>query len=919
VLDEKLDDLRPRMHEADARFHAAVQKKREVEGVTPDEPALLQDVAGDVLRDLFDVKVLDPAMGSGHFLVEGVDYVTDRLVRYLDGFPFLATFFEGMRGSILAEMERQEVTVDPGQLTDVTLLKRHVLKRCIYGVDLNPMAVELAKVSLWLDCFTLGAPLSFLDHHLRCGNSLIGAMAREVEEEMSGPTPAGQMTFLTGPFTGLLRAADIMRGISGIADVTLEQVRESRHLFDDFDRAAKPYKQLLDVHVAQHFGVERAAEFLEVHTHDPNQALEIVQADLKDIDAPYRETIRQARKLYDDKRFFHWDLEFPEVFIDLEHAAWKRKGGFDAVIGNPPYVRVQRLEHRDTDYLFAKFETCSRKIDVSLAFLETGLNLIMEDGLAAFISSSQWISTDYGQDARVFFGRGKIKAIVDFGSLPIFEDVSTYPAIFILSPRQQKTLLYSEVSDSGYLSLGRLEGLGFTERDYEYLSKESWILKGMNLRARLSEGSLTTPLSQFGHFYIGALTGSDEVFVVSDETVKQHSLEPDLLLPYAYRGEEIEKYAVVSPKMRIIYPYRPNNDGESVLISEEELAISHPNIYAYFLDYKDTLADRRDSRRYYAQGEDWYQFLRPGRYDYIVPRKLIIQGVAQHSCVGLLKGDTAFNGANCPAFIYDQGQEDTNLHYLLSVLNSHLVSEYLLQVCPAKLHGYARFNAGNLNQLPIRRIHFTTPGAERQRRVAGLVALYEQEVTGTSEVPVALEPLLSEIEALLPQNAAGEFLAFQPGATGEEEHSDVVHDLLAHLAEEMIAMHEEKQARVEAFWSDLKAVTDPAAFDDLRNRGKWEQSLGRDPVCRPYVDPESRSTRHLDESLGWDAACYEAFAGMLVGRTSVTPAMVEVYRAHHAGYKALVERIEATDRLIDQVVYRLYGLTEEEVAVVEGE
>jgi len=70
-------------------------------------------------------------------------------------------------------------------LTDVNLLKRHVLKRCIYGVDLNPMAVELAKVSLWLDCFTLGAPLSFLDHHLRCGNSLIGVTIREVEDAVS--------------------------------------------------------------------------------------------------------------------------------------------------------------------------------------------------------------------------------------------------------------------------------------------------------------------------------------------------------------------------------------------------------------------------------------------------------------------------------------------------------------------------------------------------------------------------------------------------------------------------------------------------------------------------------------------------------------------------------------------------------------
>ncbi len=269
VLDEKLTALAPRMQETERRFRAALEHKRELEGVTnPDEPAILQGIAGDALRDLFDVKVLDPAMGSGHFLVEAVDFITDRLVRFLDGYPFLATFFEGMRASILDEMRRQEVTVDPARLTDVTLLKRHVLKRCIYGVDLNPMAVELAKVSLWLDCFTLGAPLSFLDHHLRCGNSLIGAMARDVAEAMAGPQGAGQMTFLTGPFVGLLRAAEIMRGISGITDVTLEQVRESGNLFKAFDRAAQPYKQLLDIHVAQHFGVERAAEFLKLYGAD---------------------------------------------------------------------------------------------------------------------------------------------------------------------------------------------------------------------------------------------------------------------------------------------------------------------------------------------------------------------------------------------------------------------------------------------------------------------------------------------------------------------------------------------------------------------------------------------------------------------------------------------------------------------------
>ena len=97
---------------------------------------------------------------------------------------------EQTRTDILDDMERQHVSIDADRLTRVALLKRAVLKRCVYGVDLNPMAVELAKVSLWLDAFTLGAPLSFLDHHLKWGNSLIGARIGEVTAALEGAADA---------------------------------------------------------------------------------------------------------------------------------------------------------------------------------------------------------------------------------------------------------------------------------------------------------------------------------------------------------------------------------------------------------------------------------------------------------------------------------------------------------------------------------------------------------------------------------------------------------------------------------------------------------------------------------------------------------------------------------------------------------
>src|SRR5256884_9640899 len=137
-------------------------------------------------------------MASGHFLLEAVDYITDQLAKILTAFKWNPIIHElaQTRQEIQQEMERQAVTIDMSKLTDLNLLKRRVLKSCIYGVDLNPMAVELAKVSLWLDCFTLGAPLSFLDHHMKYGNSLIGGSVQEIRDALGQDLLGNKFTYL---------------------------------------------------------------------------------------------------------------------------------------------------------------------------------------------------------------------------------------------------------------------------------------------------------------------------------------------------------------------------------------------------------------------------------------------------------------------------------------------------------------------------------------------------------------------------------------------------------------------------------------------------------------------------------------------------------------------------------------------------
>ena len=138
-------------------------------------------------------------MGSGHFLVTAVDFLADYIADLVEYVPAVPEWLDGddayesplvervaaIRHDILQRAREANWVLDEAQLSDQTIIRRMVLKRCIYGVDKNPLTVELAKVSLWLHSFTVGAPLSFLDHHLRCGDSLLGLRVLEATGELN--------------------------------------------------------------------------------------------------------------------------------------------------------------------------------------------------------------------------------------------------------------------------------------------------------------------------------------------------------------------------------------------------------------------------------------------------------------------------------------------------------------------------------------------------------------------------------------------------------------------------------------------------------------------------------------------------------------------------------------------------------------
>ncbi|MFD3163859.1 Eco57I restriction-modification methylase domain-containing protein, partial [Herpetosiphon sp. NSE202] len=429
VLDEKFKALAPRLHEAQKQYRdyaklvAARAKTSNRPGTadvfwTDPNNLMLQ-----LLDDCLNVRVLDPAMGSGHFLVEVVDFISNRLIHFLNAWsdnPVWA-MIDRTRNEIVADMERQGVTIDRERLTRVALLKRAVLKRCIYGVDLNSMAVELAKVSLWLDAFTLGAPLSFLDHHLKHGNSLIGARVEEVQEYLD--VGGSQSHMLAGnEFAGLSLATDLMRQVSFLSDNTVEQAQQSAVAFRDADQHLAPFKRMLDVYTSRWFGNQPAkkskSDWVNIFLRMPSIKpwLHDASATLDDSLIPASQISRTALEAASNKHFFHWELEFPEIFFASstpggQDIQLNPNGGFDAVVGNPPWGA--KIDTSIKNYLrilygissiseYTKKPILEGEINVYTLFMFLSLDICIYKGKMGLITPEGWTVNKSEQYFRKF-------------------------------------------------------------------------------------------------------------------------------------------------------------------------------------------------------------------------------------------------------------------------------------------------------------------------------------------------------------------------------------------------------------------------------------------------------------------------------------------------------------------------------------
>lgn len=285
--------------------------------------------------ELLDLKVCDPAMGSGAFLVQACRWLADRLVEAWAQAEAQGHAV-GIDGCVVAADANVEALPRDTEARTI-VARRLIAERCLYGVDLNPLAVELAKLSIWLVTLSKGRPFGFLDHNLRCGDSLLGVHRLDQLTQLSiNPTGQGQRPLFGQNIEQAVREAIELRQC--LREMPIRDIRDVEvmaHLDADARRRLEVPGSIADAFIGEVFASSSSSTALENALISlAVQAEQAIEGDHDVLASMLRRSVAAlSTDLPADKparRPFHWPLEFPEVFA-------RATRGFDAIVGNPPF------------------------------------------------------------------------------------------------------------------------------------------------------------------------------------------------------------------------------------------------------------------------------------------------------------------------------------------------------------------------------------------------------------------------------------------------------------------------------------------------------------------------------------------------------------------------------------------------------
>lgn len=416
--------------------------------------------------------------------------------------------------------------------------------------------------------------------------------------------------------------------------------------------------------------------------------------------------IKCGNSLIDDpsiagEKAFDWKKEFPQVF---------EKGGFDVVIGNPPYVQLQKLGEMSDAYSKCGYESFNKSADLYCLFTERGYKLLKEGGMQSFIMPNKWMIVDYGKELRRFLSKTSLQQILNFGDIQFFQDATTYVCIFVT----QKSEVKNNVSA---LSLNKKTYHGDFEKEIpaamqvfenETFGEKPWIIRPAIHTSILKTMEKGIPLKKLPiEINYGIKTGYNEAFFIDGKTrdrlIAEDSKSAEIIKPLL-RGRDIQAWTTNCNEQYLLFiPWHfPNHLDISIQgtseKSELDFKTNYPTIYNYLLQFKEQLSCRNQAEtgiRY-----EWYASQRWAADYYNEFSKPKIMYPNMTSSFPFIYDEKGYYG-NDKTFIITATDESVNLKTLTAIFNSKLCKLWIWYNCPELQGGTREIRKSYFENFPV--------------------------------------------------------------------------------------------------------------------------------------------------------------------------------------------------------------------------
>ncbi|EAL4047754.1 Eco57I restriction-modification methylase domain-containing protein [Campylobacter jejuni] len=671
---------------------------------------------------LNSIKICDPAVGSGHFLVSALNVmlsIYDELNLFNEEFYLEVQNDEilitGRKGEFI-EYKRPKTPKDKAHLIQQELFytKKDIIENNLFGVDINPNSCEITKLRLWIELLKHSFYQSFddenyhdlrtlpnIDINIKCGNSLVSYF--ETGKSLNHyPNIKERM----GKYKRIVK--DYKEGFYTDKSHINQEIKNLKISFKNFCFADKFKKEMKGFNDKCEKYSKKYGNFLAV---DDENLKFFVSANLTLFDFDEKEATKEfanLKKEYDNifnlesNHPFEWRFEFPEILDDDGNFK-----GFDLIIGNPPYIRQEEIKELKNT-LSKNYKVYKGTADIYTYFYELGFNVLKENGILSFITSNKYTRAGYGEALREFLLKNTcILKYIDLNGIKVFDSATVDTSILCFEKSKSKDNKFKYLTLSNEILKTCAYDIGlykdFAEFSQNSLSKESFTFSDENtsaLKAKIER--IGTPLKEWYGFniYRGILTGYNEAFIITtekrneilanckDEAEKERTAK---LIRKMLRGRDIKRYSYEWAGLWVINTHNgyKSKNGEKI----EAINIEHyPSLKKHFDEFYPQLEKRAD------KGLTPYNLRNCAYIEEFEKEKIVWAEMTKEACF-VYDNSNFFTNQTCYFFTH------CDYKYLLAILNSRLIVYYMQYISSHLGQGAFRWIRQYIEKLPIPKIN----------------------------------------------------------------------------------------------------------------------------------------------------------------------------------------------------------------------